>query len=51
MLAVAGAWLLIAALHGAVAVPFILLWPVALRALGVLPRLARRTRGSREDHL
>jgi hypothetical protein len=48
MLAIAGAWLLITAVHGAIAVPFILLWLVALRALGVLPRLVRRARGSRD---
>jgi hypothetical protein len=48
MLAVAGAWLLIATVHGAIAVPFILLWLVALRALGVLPRPVRRAGESRD---
>ena len=49
MLTVAGAWLIIIALHSAAAVPFILLWLVALRALGQLPRLAaRRATGSRK---
>lgn len=45
MLAGAGAWLIVTGLHGVVAVPFILLWLVALRAWGWLPRLARRPGG------
>lgn len=49
MLAAGGAWLIIAALHGIVAVPFILLWLVALRAWGWLPRLARRGKRSEKD--
>ena len=49
MLAGGGAWLIVAALHGIVAVPFILLWLVALRAWGWLPRLSRRARKSEKD--
>lgn len=49
MLAVAGSWLIVVALRSVAAVPFILLWLVALRALGWLPRLgARRTTRSRK---
>jgi hypothetical protein len=49
MLTVAGAWLVVIGLHSAAAVRFILLWLVALRALGRLPRLAgRRPTGSRK---
>lgn len=44
MLAAAGAWLIAAALPGVAMVPFIMLWLVALRALGILPRLALRAR-------
>lgn len=48
MLTVTGAWLIIT-LRSAAAVPFILLWLVALRALGQLPQLtARRATGSRK---
>jgi hypothetical protein len=49
MLAAAGAWMIAAALHSVVAVLFILLWLVALRAWGWLPRLSRRTRKSDKD--
>lgn len=52
MLAVAGTWLLIAALHNVIAAPFILLWLVGLRGLGWLPRLVpRRTRDSRKHEI
>ena len=40
MLAAAGAWLIATAVPGVTAVPLVLLWLVALRALGCLPRLA-----------
>jgi Domain of unknown function (DUF1707) len=46
MLAAAGAWLIAAALPGVAAAPFIMLWLVALRALGMLPRLVLRVRDS-----
>jgi hypothetical protein len=49
MLAGAGAWMIVAALHGVVAVPFILLWLVALRAWGWLPRFSRRGQRPGED--
>lgn len=49
MMAGAGAWMIVAALHGAVAVPFILLWLVALRAWGWLPRFSRRAKGAGKD--
>lgn len=46
MLAAAGSWLITAALPGVAATPFIMLWLVALRALGMLPRLMLRVRDS-----
>jgi hypothetical protein len=49
MLTTAGIWLIVIALHSAAAVPVILLWLVALRGLGRLPRLtARHATGSRK---
>lgn len=51
VLAAAGAWLIVAALHGLIAVPFILLWLVILRYRGWLPRLASRARGSGRDEI
>jgi hypothetical protein len=52
MLTTAGIWLIVIALHGAAAVPVILLWLVALRALGQLPQLAaRRATGSRKRQI
>jgi hypothetical protein len=49
MLAAAGAWLITAALPGVAATPFIMLWLVALRALGMLPRLVPRVRDSSRE--
>ena len=51
MLACAGTMLIIAAFHSVVAVPFILLWLVALRLWGWSPRLTRRARGSGKDEI
>jgi Domain of unknown function (DUF1707) len=52
MLAVSGAWLISVALQSVTAVPFILLWLVALRTVGWMPRLAaRHARGSRRHPL
>lgn len=49
MLAAAGAWMIAAALHSVVAVLFIVLWLIALRAWGWLPRPSRKTRESDKD--
>lgn len=48
VLACAGALLILAALHSLVAIPFILLWLVALHLRGWLPRLTRRATKSHQ---
>ncbi len=50
MLAVAGGWLIVIALRTVTAIPAILAWLVALRALGWVPRLAGHRSAKSDQH-
>jgi drug/metabolite transporter superfamily protein YnfA len=50
MLAVAGGWLIVIVLRSVTAIPLILLWLVALRTFGWIPRLTARRSARSDQH-